>query len=315
MERTSERFFLTGSLRSGTTLLRLLLGHHPDICTCDEMEFVAEYYLDHEPAISMEAYWAYLEFERNFRMTDFEIDKSLDFYELADSFLMQQRERSGGARVVGATVHHAFSVLPSIYPDARYIHLLRDPREVAQSCVKMGWAGNAYYGVGTWQRAQQQWALLQERVPASHRLEVRFEDLVRDSDQVLTEICNFLGVTYTEEMLEIDKDTTYSRPNPAEAKSWRDFPSHIVRQVEARLGAQTLRAEGYALSDYPALSSSGLMRGWLKVDNILNRILFRIRRYGFWLWLKGVISRRLPGDSLERSVQLEIDAIDSAFLK
>ena len=35
-------FFLVGAERSGTTLLRLMLSHHPQIAWCQEFEYVVD---------------------------------------------------------------------------------------------------------------------------------------------------------------------------------------------------------------------------------------------------------------------------------
>ena len=40
IDSAGNPFFLVGAVRSGTTVLRLMLGHHREICKCEEMEYV-----------------------------------------------------------------------------------------------------------------------------------------------------------------------------------------------------------------------------------------------------------------------------------
>ncbi len=315
MEQEIKTFFVTGAVRSGTTLLRLLLGHHPAISRCEEMEFVAEYYRHNRKPIDVGAYAEFLQHDRGFRLSKYTINPLLNFEQLAKDFLQQQGLRSGDVNLISATVHNDFSVLPELYEDARYIYLRRDPREVAQSCVQMGWSGTAWHGVDFWLTAQQEWELLKQQVPESHRIEISFEDLIHSSQSVLQLLCQFLQIEYDPVMLDIEKDTTYTRPDPNQARSWRDFPEHTVRQVETRLGRDQLMQAGYQPSDYPPLSQGKLSVGFIAVADVLNRIQFRIKRYGLSLWIQGALSRRFAPLTLKRSVQMKIDAIDNNHMK
>ena len=55
----------------------------------------------------------------------------------------------------------------------RYIHLLRDPRDVALSTILMGLAGNTYLGVDLWVETEKSWdqlasKLQRSRIPAQN---------------------------------------------------------------------------------------------------------------------------------------------------
>ena len=156
-------FFLIGSERSGSTMLRLMLDHHPQLACNLESDFLVSQLDDrgHFPAIG--AYHAFLRQDRVFRHSRFEIDETLGYRDLVDSFLEQKRRRDG-KRQVGATVHHDFHRLPRLWPDARFIYLLRDGRDVANSAVGMGWAGNAYCGAEIWINAETRWQAMRDRL-------------------------------------------------------------------------------------------------------------------------------------------------------
>lgn len=307
-------FFLVGSVRSGTTVLRLLLGHHPEICRCEELEFVAPWLCDRDDWPPLPAYHHFLRHDRGFRMSDYTVDETLSFPELARSFLEQLRARDG-RRLVGATVHEAFDQLVRVWPEARFVYLRRDPRDVARSCVQMGWAGNTWGGVGYWLRAEERWDRLRAALPPERCCEIRFEELVSDARAVLEELCPFLGTRFDPGMLEIESGTSYARPDPALARSWRDdAPARDVQLVEARLGEQQAR-RGYAPSDLPRLRPGPLGLASIRAGDTWGRLRFTWRRYGFWLWAAGVVSRRLPVRSWRDRVQLRFDAITNRYLK
>ena len=160
-----QPFFLVAAHRSGTTLLRLLLGHHPKIARCDEMEFVV-------PGLnkSIESYKRWLKTERNYLASGYEVDWSKPFLEIAHGFL-QQRQKLDGCEIVGATVHNQFHRLVEIWPDALFIGLHRDPRDVALSSVQMGWHGTAWSGANEWIKAQYCFEELKRRVSSKRLFE------------------------------------------------------------------------------------------------------------------------------------------------
>src|SRR5262245_28549711 len=134
--------FLVGAERSGTTLLRLMLDHHPQIAFHFEFEFAVDRISLDGVLPALVDYHRWLISNRVFQHAGWSIDPELDYPHLVDSFLRQKQQLAGGKRLVGATVHRNFQHLRSIWPDARFVHIVRDGRDVSRSVVMMGWAGN-----------------------------------------------------------------------------------------------------------------------------------------------------------------------------
>lgn len=311
----TKLFFLVGSVRSGTTLLRLLLSHHPDVSRCEEMDYVTSAIGDNGTFPGIDAYHRYLRLHRGFRATGYRLSHDLEFKDQTRGFLLQ-RASLDRTPIVGATVHHRFDRLPVIWPEARYIFLSRDPRDVARSCVQKGWAGSAWHGADFWIKAQSQWHELQAKVPADRLFHVHFETLVRNQTEILAEICEFLGTQFVPEMINIEHDSTYSRPDPALSNSWRKSATiRQIRQVESRIGQQALKDAGYAVSGYPPFRDSIVTRLAIWIEDLYGRIRLRSRRYGWKLWLSDVVARRLPAPSLAERIKLEMDAVDNRNLK
>src|SRR5690606_8737994 len=71
--------FLVGAERSGTTLLRLMLDHHPQIAWCSEFEYAVDQMRDDAdpPWPEIRRYRTYLATHRIFRAHGFRVDERL----------------------------------------------------------------------------------------------------------------------------------------------------------------------------------------------------------------------------------------------
>jgi hypothetical protein len=285
-----QPLFLVGSERSGTTLLRLMLDHHPRIAFLFEFEYSVRFIPD-EGWPDLHEYHAFLESIYFSEETNMIIDKSLDYPHLIDSFLRQKRERDGKP-LVGATVHYDFDRLLRIWPDARFIHLVRDGRDVARSIIEMGWAGNMYTAVDRWIDAEQLWSRVSQVVPSSRRIELQFEALVSEPEATLTKLCEFIGVSYDPAMLDYTKSTKFDPPSTKSIGQWkRKLSPKEVCLAEARIGTM-LADRGYESSGYPPLTVTPLMARWLRIQDRWYRAMFRRRRYGIGLFLADFLTRR-----------------------
>ena len=209
----AEPFFLVGSERSGTTLLRLMLAHHRAIECAPEFEFLVEEVPDGGGWPELGSYYEWLATNRIFQPYGFAIDETLDYPGLMKSFLAQYGQRTGKP-LQGATCHKHFDRLLRIWPCARFVHIVRDGRDVARSCMAMGWAGNVWAGAERWIAAEELWASLRARLAPQQAFELRYEDLIRSSERELARLCAFLGADYDPGMLDYSHNSTYERPDP-----------------------------------------------------------------------------------------------------
>jgi hypothetical protein len=220
MTMLKNPIFLVGVERSGTTLLRLMLDYHPQIAFNQDFKFAVVQINDPKNWPDLPSYYEYLSCNRIFLQSNFSIDKNLSYPELVNSFLLQQRERNKKP-IVGALVHHHFDRLLQIWPDAKFIHLCRDGRDVARSTIRMGWAGNMFTGVEGWITAELLWQKLSPQLSSEQKLTIHYEALIQNSDEVLTQICNFIGVPFDKAMYNYAQHSTYSLPEPHLIEQWR----------------------------------------------------------------------------------------------
>lgn len=203
--------FIVGAPRSGTTLLRLMLDAHPALAMPPETGFL--------PAVlalrSRAGPEAFLSLVTGFETwPDFGLEvrdlgtalRDLTPFSLADAVRAFYRlyARRFGKRLWGDKTPDYGLHLPaiqSLLPEARFIHLIRDGRDVALSLRPLWFAPSRRM-----QDLARHWVQRVSTTRALGRgsppyLEVRFEDLVRRPADQLALLCRFLDLDYDPAML------------------------------------------------------------------------------------------------------------------
>lgn len=309
----SQPIFLVGAERSGTTLLRLMLDRHPDIAFYSEFEFVVDYFQGNNYP-SLDDYYEYLATDRIFQSGNWSSDRSLNYPQLVNSFLVQKREDTG-KYFVGATVHRHFDRLLKIWSDAKFIHIVRDGRDVARSCVNMNWAGNVWTGSDRWIEVEQLWSQLKRSLSQDRYIEVRYETLIAQPETILTDLSNFIGTKYNPLMLSYAQNSTYDLPDPKLLWQWkRKLSVREIRLLEAKT-RNILLEHDYELSQLPPLTVNRMRDLVLKLHSKFAVILGRIDIYGLPLIFSSFISRHLKLKQWQKQVRLQCNNIDTARLK
>ncbi|MDJ0839555.1 MAG: sulfotransferase [Acidobacteriota bacterium] len=306
--------FLVGAERSGTTLLRLMLDYHPEVAFHGEFEYIVDMVEDDGRLPCMDRYLTWLRGHRIFQDSGFTIDEALDYPTLANSFLHQKRQRDD-KHLVGATVHHHYHRLLHLWPEARFLHIVRDPRDVARSTIGMGWAGNVWVGSDRWLTAERIWDELKPRLPESAYLEVRYEALIQDPRAQLETICDFLQKSFHEAMFSYAEHTTYDLPDPKLVYQWKTrLSEEEVGLVESKVG-DLLSRRGYHPSGYPAQKVDDDRARHLELQSRFYCRHFRLQRYGVRLLALNKLAKVLPGDRLASWCRERFNNIDREFLK
>jgi hypothetical protein len=291
-----------------------MLDHHPEIAFLFESDFLVLHVGEQGSWPDLHEYRPWLACDQGFREAGLSIDPSLDYPGLVNDLLLQKRNRDGKS-VVGATVHFDFHKLRFIWPKARYIHLIRDGRDVARSCIGMGWSGNVWTAVERWIEAERRWEALAPQLDEDQWIDVHYEKLVRQPEQELTRICEFAGVKYDEAMLHYPRKTTYSAPDAALATQWETkLRPFEVRLVESRIRSM-LSARDYEASGYSELNVPPAGRAVLRAHDRAFRAAFRVRRFGPLLVVADAIARRLRMERAQQWVGQRMQAIGERHKK
>lgn len=192
--------FIVGAPRSGTTWVQLLLAQHPDVATAQETHLFTRY---------LAALWDGWKRERRP-----EVKRDLGISELmsTDEFLGQCREFSdavldriaarspGATTIVEKTPGHVLqaALIRELYPDAKFVHVLRDPRAVVASMRRAGQGWGAWWaptGIITCAETWLKHVSAGLSVSNDPRwLTVRYEDLIEDCPDALGRIFDFLDL-------------------------------------------------------------------------------------------------------------------------
>ncbi len=291
-----------GALRSGTTMLRLMLDAHPQLSCPGESDSFFEYLTIGKDGWTLNT--ERLKGDWLFKLSGLKLVAGSARDQVMSLIEQSRQDRDVAVLMVHRDLGHVLQVLP----DVPVIHIVRDPRDVACSSIGMGWAGNSYHGVSHWIGTEDSWSETAPRLPGNRRLEIRYEDLVVDPEAVLTRICAFLGVAFVPEMLTYDRNSTYSKPDPKLMQQWRRRLSpYEVGLLEGRLGDR-LQSRGYESSGYPAIVPGPAKQMGLKLDNKLRIWRRRFREHGVVDASIVSVANRLGIPGLARGAQQRIEA-------
>ena len=317
MERfsTVDCVFVYGALRSGTTVFRLMLDHHPDIANPGEMDFLFDYL--HE-SNSEPTGWFYdtegLKLDRIFNSNKLTIPSTKAGLDILEDFLLQINAKHGGKRVMSINIHRHIDKVFKIFPNTKCIHMLRDPRDVARSSIGMGWAYNIYYGVRHWVKTEQAWDSGIANVPPASYTTLRYEDLFMDIDSELRRVCDFLSVEWSANMLNYHENSTYSEPDPSLIWQWkRKCSAEDIALLEG-YASGIMQKKGYEPSTKgrkPSFFES--IKMLIKQKQFLWNIGFE--RYGWKLFLGEKFTRLVKLNKKHQSIRLKLNDIDQLLVK
>lgn len=216
-KNNSAPIFIVGSQRSGTTMLRLMLNAHPNISIPFESGFITRIYKKLEE-------FGDLGNPDNIKLLLNEISNNkfvklgalieneeeilnvnpTNYSELISAIYGAYTYNRGKKRWGDKEPAYVtdIDILAKLFPNLKVIHIVRDGRDVAVSMKKLSW------GSKNLPRIARDWAwkvMLANKTGAflgkSQYLEIRYEDLVIDSEKILQKICSFIDEEYSSKML------------------------------------------------------------------------------------------------------------------
>jgi hypothetical protein len=119
------------------------------------------------------------------------------------TFYAMYSEREGKSRYGDKTPGYLQHMLriQRVLPEARFIHTIRDGRDVALSHMRMNWGPATYAeSAALWVSRISKARRLAPRI--DHYSEVRFEDLVNDTEGTLRQVCDIIDLDYDPAMLD-----------------------------------------------------------------------------------------------------------------
>lgn len=209
----SAPVIIGGCQKSGTTLFSRVLDNHSNLAVCDETwlieplaRFFSVFYASNKiHKRSGERYSLYSRYARRF-FTRRDIADQMT--RGIDNLMTAFTTRKGKKRWVDETPGNClwWDVWYELFPQAKFIHIIRDGRDVVSSGLSRG-----YYslegGAKTWAKhivtSREKAKALPD--PEGTYFEIKYEDLVLNTENTLRLVTDFIGETFEPKMLELPK--------------------------------------------------------------------------------------------------------------
>lgn len=287
--------FVVGVNRSGTTLMRMMLDAHPDLTMPPETHFVPEL-IDVAEAgdATPEALLATITKQRewgDFGLTEEQLlaaFRAIDPLNAGDalrSFYGLYAERAGKPRCGEKTPIYVKSIrkIHGALPEAKFVHVIRDGRDVALSIRDRAVKEHPIPKIAErWVRRIGQARRQSKKLPDGAYMEIRYEQLILDTEPVLRDVCEFFELDWDDAILDYHqrsaerleemkrelpadgKRTTLSverrmatharttqAPDPSRVSRWREQMDREDRRTFESIAGELLAELGYATGDGP----------------------------------------------------------------
>jgi Sulfotransferase family len=240
--------FIVGSRRSGTFWLQRIVTAHPKVAAVPSETHlfssgIAPLFAGFQHSLRSSAKVGEVYVER-----DAALDAARDMCDVVFGAMLEP----GATRIAERTPLHVFHLplISAIYPDARYIHIIRDGRDVARSIAAQEW------GPAEIEEAAAEWraaitAAREAALPADIYREVRYEELLREPAPVVSGLYEWLGLPATDDVVAEAATEAGIGANLGGAPSgigvakWREAYSDADLAAFDRVAGGLLRDLGY----------------------------------------------------------------------
>jgi hypothetical protein len=308
-ERTEHPVLIIGTERSGSNLLRLILNEHPSLAIPHPPHLMrylaplADSYGDltiegNRRAVVRDALTI---LRRHIHPWPFDVAEEVVTQRALPSVfgivaeIYEQYRLGVGKQRWGCkstfTIHYVDEVLAD-YPGARFLWLIRDPRDVATSSKRSVFNPcHPYRTARLWRRQQELGLAVLERWGPERVYQLRYEDLVSRPEPEIRAVCAFLDLPFDERMLR-HHDSPSARETASLSQSWQNTDRPIttarvgryrsgltpteLRLVEAEAGALLSRF-GYPGGQPDAARRSAPPRAGVLVRELLLRCAVEYR--------------------------------------
>jgi hypothetical protein len=272
--------FVIGIWRSGTSLLYTLLNQHPEIALMYEGDLLllSPLFSGKSSKRDWQTRWEFW----NSALSRHDIaasNISVDMPDLPTAATAVWKEYAGDASVFGEKSPDYFDSLQKVareFPGAQFIIIWRDPAAICRSIIRAS-RGATFFAkpgiehravIGTHKLKQECDALLRQGIRVH---QIHYEEMVRDSIQVMTGICDFLGIPFDSKMCSLqgsDRSAIYEGSHHEFVKAEtivssteraEVLPAKLKRKIDRYVSYWKKRYNGdwprypetAAVSDYP----------------------------------------------------------------
>lgn len=205
----------------------------------------------------------------------------------------------------------------------KYIYLFRDGRDVAAS-FKKAIVGDKhiYFLAKQWKEDQQECLKLKSRISADRFFSLNYESLISNPEETVKELCNFLNISYTDNMLQYYTSNT-SKITAASGEMWGNLEKPIMKnntgnflksfkendlEIFELVAGDTLAKLGYPLYS-SSLDDKFISPSFIKAYKIENAML---KEQSLLDAKKNDLEKREPQELLVKKIKASF-SLDTSF--
>jgi len=278
---------IVGSPRSGTTFLQSLLNAHPHIAIPPEEYIVLKLFKKYGSlgkittqekrafvnGLFLSSTFCFWNLKREHIEDTLESKEILSYQELIqETYMIYARSLDESKTRWG--IKNPFYVnqmekLYGIFPNTKFIHIIRDGRDVHLSKMNRIKKGAHKFRSGIcanaleWNQHVIRGRKSGIRIGRNNCFVLKYEDLVADTEVVLKNICDYLGEDYTKVMIDnyyqnvLDKQTIRPKKmdlyilaaiDPSRVERWKEEMPDIKVSLYNAIAGSTLTTNGYEVS-------------------------------------------------------------------
>jgi hypothetical protein len=284
MDNPTPPVFILGAPRSGTTFLASLLentGYGPPF----ETQFIIKYFKRLTDYGNVEEFSVFkcllsdILSERAVMQWDLQLDIK-EFYDemlpnvtyarIVDKLCLKASAKNGYSSWGDKTPHYVgeLDILLQLFPDSKYIYIVRDGRDVSLSLFERDWGpNNVYYSAEYWKYLNREQPSFQE-LDRYQLYSLKYEDLLDDVCFYINEIYGFLEVSDLKEANLLSLIGSVKKGN---YNKWQARMTTTQIKVFESIAADTLERFGYPTS-YKEQQVSAVLKLWYKLHDSIHRI-------------------------------------------
>ncbi|MBA2275022.1 MAG: sulfotransferase [Actinobacteria bacterium] len=209
--------FFVGAPRSGTTLIRAIFDFHPELAVPDESNFVpmlgrmrGRY--EQPPGFAVTTFvddvlqhrsfrrWA---MSRDYLLDAFDARPPVDYSDAIRALFALYARRQGKVRYADKTPRNLMNIplLAQLFPEARFIHIIRDGRDVALSVLDVDFGAQEVGAAAlSWKEFVTEGRGAGQRL-GSRYYEIRYEDILENPERAVLPLCEFIDLPFDSAML------------------------------------------------------------------------------------------------------------------
>lgn len=305
--------FIVGCERSGNTLIRLMLNQSPILYIPSESGFL------HKLRQQKQLYGDFTQpYQRWFFIRDLQTNKATsktftfpifkltveeaeaalslaaptNYPGAASALFTASASKQGKKQWGDKTPRNVFEIswLAEAFPHAKFVHIIRDGRDVAASVVKAGWVNNFIKGAHYWQERVEAGMSAGSALGKERYYEVRYEELVISPEETLKILCHWLEIEYVPQMLNQHENATdyistdyalhemVTKPvDSSRANAWKENLSRDQIADFESVAGKLLSKLGYEVTDFQVPLMRKLTRQF--IQNIKPYILHKVSKF------------------------------------